>query len=135
MKIINEPGWIKYVSEGSGTPLDPAKSGKWMYFFTKKDQPAQICTKAIEDGLVMEAKHNDRPVGIICFYLNADDIAGHKAVITFMQENNLIKKTKTGKLFNINFKLDDQEDEPVPGTEIKLEKFVDLETGKWIYNA
>ena len=50
-------------------------------------------------------------------------------------ENNLIQKTKAGKLFNISFKLDDQTRAGEYGadfkSEIKLADFIDLYTGEW----
>ena len=53
-----------------------------------------------------------------------------------MMDNNLIRKTKAGKLYNISFKYDNQTRAGEYGTaftgEIKLEHFVDLQTGKFI---
>lgn len=65
-----------------------------------------------------------------------DDLEGHKRVIKYFIENSLLRKTKTGKLYNISFKLDEQTREGEYGTEfhseIKLEQFVDLNTGEFI---
>ena len=68
-------------------------------------------------------------------YIECDDLPAHKRVLQFMLENNLIQKTKAGKLFNISFKLDDQTRAGEYGadfkSEIKLADFVDLYTGEW----
>ena len=42
------------------------------------------------------------------FNLNSDDDVAHRHVIAFMLEHNLVRKTKSGKLYSIGFKLDDQ---------------------------
>ena len=60
----------------------------------------------------------------------------HKKVIQFFMSNDMIQKTKTGKLYNISFKLDDQTrageyGESYSGN-IKLEQFLDLQTGEWL---
>ena len=65
----------------------------------------------------------------------------HKKVIQFFLDNDMIQKTKTGKLYNISFKLDDQTRAGEYGemfqSEIKLEQFLDLYTGEWsfLYNS
>ena len=41
-------------------------------------------------------------------YLNLDDVEAHRRVVAFMLEHGLVRKTKSGKLYNIGFKLDDQ---------------------------
>lgn len=37
-----------------------------------------------------------------------DDVEAHRRVVAFMLEHGLVRKTKSGKLYNIGFKLDDQ---------------------------
>ena len=68
------------------------------------------------------------------FYLICDDNEGHKRVLSYFVKNDLIWKTKAGKLYNISFKLDDQTRAGEYGfgvhSEIKLEKFVNLNTGE-----
>ena len=135
MKIINFGGWVFYVSEEAKN-LDKHKCGKWMYFFDDEEFVAKICKDAVELGIVVESKHSDNAAGVSCFYLECDDLEGHKKVIQYFLDNNLIKKTKTGKLYNISFKLDDQTRAGEYGddfqSDIKLEKFLDLYTGTWI---
>lgn len=76
------------------------------------------------------------PTGVICFYLNGDDIENHKRVIQFMMDNDLIRKTKTGRYYNNSFKFDDQTRAGEYGADfegkIKLDEFIDLKTGRWI---
>ena len=46
--------------------------------------------------------------GVCCLYLNGNDREGHKRVLRYMLDNGLIRKTKSGKLYNISFKYDSQ---------------------------
>lgn len=59
----------------------------------------------------------------------------HKKVIQFFLNNDMIRNTKTGKLYNISFELDDQSRAGEYGEgyigNIKLEQFSDLQTGEW----
>lgn len=134
MEIINLGGWIFYIN---GEPnFDNNKVGKWMYFFDDKDYVSKICKNAVENSIVEEAKHSDDETGVACFYLECDDMVAHKRVISYFLENNLIQKTKKGRLYNISFKLDKQTLAGEYGknfhSDIKLENFIDLETGEWI---
>jgi len=132
-------GWCWYLTEDAKF-LKKHKCGKWMYFFNDQEFAMKICEKAIAEKICNECKCTDMEMigaktGVICFYLNCDDIDNHHKVIQFMLDNKLIQKTKTGRLYNISFKFDDQTREHEYGAEfegsIKLEHFVDLNTGKW----
>ncbi len=126
-------GWIFYFTDEHEN-LDEHKCGKWMYFFGDESYADEMCQKAVSNGVCAEAKHSDASEGVCCFYLNGDDIPAHKRVLQFFIDNNLIRKTKTGKLYNISFKFDDQTRAGEYGGdfkgEIKLEQFVDLQTGE-----
>lgn len=128
-------GWIFYLS-GKEKSLERNKCGKWMHFFNNKEFAAHICEEAIIKDICLESKHTDADEGVCCFYLNCDDMEGHKRVIKYLIENSLIRKTKTGKLYNISFKFDEQTRAGEYGrefhSEIKLEQFVDLNTGEFI---
>lgn len=128
-------GWVVYLS-GREFELEKHKCGKWMHFFNSKDFAERVCEEAVSKKICAEAKHTDAPTGVCCFYLNCDDVEAHKKVIKYFIDNSLIRKTKTGKLYNIAFKLDDQTRAGEYGSdfkaEIKLDKFVDLNTGKFI---
>ena len=133
MKIIENPAWVFYIEKPD---FDNDKIGKWMCFFKGRDFIAKLCQEAVEKGVVAEAKHSNANEGVSCFYLNCDDMASHKKVIEFFLNNNLIRKTKNGKLYNISFKMNKQTQAGEYGkdfkSEIKLEQFVDLNTGDWI---
>lgn len=135
MNIVNARGWVFYISE-EAVNLDKHKCGKWMYFFEDRQFVEKICTEAVNKGIVVEAKHSDAGNGVACFYLNFDDTAAHRKTIQYFINNNLIRRTKAGKLYNISFKLDDQTRAGEYGkdfqAEIKLEKFINLETGEWL---
>lgn len=133
-------GWCWYSTDGC-REIDPQKNGKWMYFFDDQSLAMSICEKAIASGACCSCKCTDMeilgvPTGVICFYLDGDDIAAHKRILEFMISNSLIRKTKTGKLYNISFKFDAQTRAGEYGPDfdgtLKLADFVDLNTGKWI---
>ena len=144
MSKLRAWGWY-WFSSGEKGRINWRKCGKWMYFFTDQDFAISMCEKAIEEGACYECKCSDLEKhskkdgsGVICFYLNGDDIDNHKRIITFMLKNDLIKRTKSGRLYNASFKFDDQTMDGEYGSDfkakIKLEQFVDLDTGEWIYN-
>lgn len=133
-------GWYWYQTEEEKL-LETNKCGKWMHFFNDQKFAMNICEKAITENVCYLCKCTDLELtgaetGVICFYLNADDIDNHHRVIQFMMDNKLISKTKTGRLYNISFKFDDQTraGEYGVGFEgvIKLEQFINLNTGEWI---
>ena len=138
MKVVNIPGWIYYL--GDEPLLEGSKVGKWMYFYRNKEGwefAKKMCQKAVESEIVSEAKCSVIPIqGVSCYYLNIDDDAGHKRIIHFFMDHDMIQQTKTGKLYNISFKLDTQTQARKYGSdfqsELKLEQFVDLNTGEWI---
>ena len=137
MEIIKKFGWVYYLGIDYKS-LCRNKCGKWMYFFTDKKFVANLCKKSIDEDIVVESKHTDGESGVACFYLNGDDFVRHKKILNFFITNNLIRRTKSGKLYNISFKFDRQTRDLEYGNdfnpEIKLENFVDLVTGKWIFN-
>lgn len=133
-------GWYWYVTDKAKL-LDKEKCGKWMHFFTNQEFAISICEKAIEENICYECKCTDMEyrgteTGVICFYLNGDDVENHRRVIQFMIDNELIQKTKTGRLYNISFKFDNQTREDKYGADftgiIKLDQFINLKTGEWI---
>ena len=135
MYTLSMGGWIFYLATNDIKELETDNCGKWMYFFNDVDFASSICKKAIEAGVVKQCKHSDNSEGVCCFYLSGDDINAHKRVIQFFLDNDLIRRTKTGKLYNISFKYDDQTDAGEYGAgftaEIKLDQFLDLNTGEW----
>lgn len=137
--MLRMGGWYFYLS-GKDNLLEEHKCGKWMHFFKDQELAMKICQKAIDEGACYECKCTDmeftgESTGVICFYLNGDDIENHRRVLKFMLDNNLIQRTKTGKLYNISFKYDDQtrngEYESDFVAKLKLNQFVDLVTGEF----
>jgi hypothetical protein len=134
MREIKQFGWVYYLADVVN--LEKDKSGKWMYFFDDNDFISKLCKDAVSNNIVVESKHSDAENGVACFYLNYDDMDAHKRTIKYFLDNNLIRKTKAGKLYNISFKLNEQTREGVYGnaynSEIKLSNFVNLINGEWI---
>lgn len=97
---------------------------------------AKICEKAVAEEVVVETKHSNASNGVCCFYLHFDDKEAHKRCIMYLIKNKLIRKTKTGRLYNMSFKLDNQTLNGEYGgsfaSEIKLANFINLENGEWI---
>lgn len=143
VEIERMGGWWWYCSHDNYKQFEKHKCGKWMHFFDKdkQDFAQYICEKSIEEGVCYECKCTDieaqqTPQGVICFYLNSDDIENHKRIIKFMMENNLIRKTKTGRYYNTPFKFDYQTRAGEYGSDfeakITLSDFIDLNSGEWI---
>ncbi len=139
MEIISNMEWVFYVNPASAALFKDDKVGKWMYFYADRKIAETVCKKAVEKGIVAESKHSNASEGVCCFYLNCDDIETHKKIIKFFIDNNLIRKTKAGKYYNLSFKLDSQTEDGEYGkdfnAEIKLAEFIDLSTGEWIYSG
>lgn len=137
-QILSCFGWVYYINKQKQKEFDDNKVGKWMFFFCDKVFAAEICKRAVFENIVNEAKHSEADKGVCCFYLNIDDIEAHKRCLNFFLENNLIRKTKAGRLYNISFKLDNQTRNNEYGNkfkaQIKLADFIDLNTGKWRKN-
>ena len=140
VKMEKFRGWCWYLTDKAKL-LEKHKCGKWMHFFDDQKFAMSICEKAIAENVCYECKCTDMETtdckrGVICFYLNSDDIENHHRVIQFMIDYQLIQKTRKGKFYNISFKFDDQTRAKKYGKDfigvIKLEHFIDLNTGKWI---
>ncbi len=131
-------GWEFYVSIPH-PKFDDAKVGKWMYFSNDLKRCQEVVSNAVKSGIVKEAKYAYPDGGACCFYLHIDDFEGHRRVIEYFLKNDMIRRTKTGKLYNIAFKLDSQTIAGEYGnafqSELKLEQLMDLSTGEWIRKA
>ena len=148
MEIEENIAWIMYI--GDSSKFIDNKVGKWMYFFKTSDDIERIkklCSDAVKQGIVKLSKHTNPDsfglnphgtsvTGVCCFYLNCDDIEGHKKILSYFIKNNMIGRTKTGRLCNISFKLDDQTRAGQYGNDfiakITLDKFINLDTEEWI---
>lgn len=133
IRVIHSGVWVFYIGEDADT-LDSKQCGKWMHFFNDRSFAESICKRAVEEGIVAESKHFDADEGVCCFYLNGNNGAAHKRVLKFFLDNGLMRKKKDGSLYNIAFKYDNQTRAGEYGEEfesnIKLDQFVDLKTGK-----
>lgn len=139
---VDNPWWSFYIDTELAPELDEHRCGKWMFFFNDIEFAEEICRKAALGRVVAECKHSSSEIlakkrsGVACFYLNSDDDETHRRVIAFMLEHNLIRKTKSGKLYNIGFKLDDQTRAGEYGgdfkAQIKLDDFVNLDSGEFL---
>lgn len=138
-------GWTFYTDEESNYQFFEEKVGKWMYFFDENCDLKKVdwlCWDAVDNEIVKASKHTDFSTlkdlhtGVACFYLNADDTNGHKKVIQFFLENEMIPRNKNGNYRNISFKFDSQTIAGNYGdnfeSKITLSQFIDLKTGKWI---
>ena len=139
---VDNPWWSFYIDIELAPGLDERRCGKWMFYFNDIEFAEEICRRAALGMVVAECKHSssgsviESGRGVACFYLNSDDIKGHRRVIAFMLEHGLVRKTKSGKLYNIGFKLDDQTRAGEYGSDFKaritLSDFVDLESGEFL---
>lgn len=138
--IVNS-SWEYFKTEAT---LDPSKVGKWMVFFdfsNSRENIKNYCREAVEKGIVTSTKLSNRPnpagQGVACFYLEIDNYEGHKRIIKFLMQHNLILKTKNNeKFYNMSFKLDSQtkNNEYKEGfiSKLTLDELIDLKTGTWI---
>lgn len=106
MNITKTGEWIFFTNENSKC-LDNLKMGKWMVYFSESSREyiKEMCEKAVNENVVPEAKVATNG-DVACFYLNIDEIEYHRKCIIFMLENNLIRKTKAGRYYNVSFKKD-----------------------------
>lgn len=91
MRVVKNPAWVFYLAD-KDPDFDENKVGKWMYFFADRSFVEDVCKAAIKEGIVEECKHSNASEGVSCFYLNDDDLEGHRRVIEFFIKNDLIRK-------------------------------------------
>ena len=136
MKIFRRNLYTYYLADN--VTLDDNKCGKWMCHFNNLSFAENICQNAVINGIVEEAKHSNNVDGVCFFYLNIDDIEGHKCVIEYFLKNKLIPKTKKGRYYNIPFKLDEQTRKGEYAEfgnftpKLTLSDFVNLDTGEFL---
>ena len=111
---VDNPWCSFYIDTELAPALDESRCGKWMFYFNDIEFAEEVCRKAALGMVVAECKHSsfesviENGRGVACFYLNLDDVEAHRRVVAFMLEHGLVRKTKSGKLYNIGFKLDDR---------------------------
>ncbi|EPT1453043.1 hypothetical protein ACVOZ6_004698 [Escherichia coli] len=125
-------GWQHYIAH-SGVKPHP-NAGKWCVYFYGQDYARQVCERAIEEGVTQACKHNAADSGMLIFFAEMTDRAAVKRIAQWLIDNDLIRKTGKGKLYNIAFKSDEQTAAGEYGknfeAEIKLGDLFDLTTGK-----
>lgn len=148
MPVIIEDCWGWHWASIKGYKLDEDKGGKWMAFLPldQYSLAADLVDIAVDEGICKIAKcslperaqhSRDKTIAIILFG-EIDDYHFHKSCTQFMLKYNLIQRTKTGRLYNISFKLNSQTRDGVYGDDykneiqLKLEHIRSLDTGEWL---
>lgn len=138
LQVIQDIAWCYYMHKNH-KQLSLQSCGKWMYFYENDRALAErLCSNAVKQGVVTESKHTNSDVGsgVCCFYLDGNDLEAHRKCITYFMDNNMIRRTKAGKLYNISFKFDSQTGLKEYGASfsavIKLSDFVNLTTGEFL---
>lgn len=139
---IDNGFWHFVLNTDEVKDLDIETCGKWMAYFDDFDFAEDICREAVESGAAAECKCTSRFMlatrgsGVICFYVNGDDTQGHRKILSFMIEHDLIRRTKSGRLYNIGFKFDFQTRAGEYGEafvpKMTLSNFVNPETGEFL---
>lgn len=121
--------------------------GKFMTFYKGPidGELQKVILEALAEGATPLVKHtNPKTMGLnpnpryrdssTIIWYSSDDKESLQKVVGFLIKNNLIRKTKTGKLYNISFKYDAQTIMGEYGDDftgvIKLEDLVNLNTGE-----
>ena len=139
-EIIGHGIWTFYVADGWES-LDPGRLGKWMVPVDDESDASELCEAAVDEGIVLEAKHETEPEaaagGVTCFlYLHGDDDEGHRRLAAWLLANGLVPRSADGALEDLEFKHDRQTragqygDAFVP--DVTLGQFVDLATGEMV---
>ena len=119
MKITSTEKWVYYTADNY-YGFDPKKVGKWMYFYYDVNQADAFCRKAVDNCVTNRAKHSNAASGICGFYV----------------DNDLVRRTASGRLFDIAFKYEvadyfgDFGEATLP--KLKLSDFVDLDSGEML---
>ncbi|WP_406613827.1 hypothetical protein ACJA23_02860 [Mycoplasma corogypsi] len=145
LKISTDLAWKWFIDEETIKTLDTDENGKWLIFAKHEniEYLDDLVLKGFEQESFIAVKRTNEiydPVYgidsvVYIFYANYSDYDRHIKILSFLKENNLIRKTKTGKYFNISFKLDEQtlEGEYMwnggVNSTLKLNMIMDLDTG------
>lgn len=138
MKITSTEKWVYYTADNY-YGFDPKKVGKWMYFYYDVNQADAYCRRAVDNCITNRAKHSNATSGICGFYVDIGDNDGHRRVIKFLLDNDLVRRTASGRLFDIAFKYEvsdyfgDFGEATLP--KLKLSDFVDLDSGEMLPTA
>ncbi|MFC7784246.1 hypothetical protein ACFQWC_07065 [Rossellomorea sp. GCM10028870] len=139
-----------YYWYGKGLPTkqpfnDTDNVGKFTTFTNEITEDLQgKIVKAVHEGSAKLVKHSDPTIdksmyrgagqGEAVIWYSTDKKEDLTKLVEYLIENNLIQKTKTGKLYNISFKYDTQTRNNEYGdnfvAQIKLADLVNLATGE-----
>lgn len=132
--------WRYYIDPKASSGLLDDECGKWMVFFTEAEKAAAVCEDAVASGSFAQAKHSSALSvalsrggrGVMCLYVNGGDAEGQKKACRFIVERGLVRKAKSGKLYDMPFKYDWQTRTNMYGKGfhafLHLSDFVDLTT-------
>lgn len=126
VKVLVSDEWVRYYGD-TESELNLDMVGKWICAYTKKDFAEHISRKAIVEGVVSACQHSNADEGIICFYVNGEDLEEHRRLISWMLSHDLLHRDENGVLDNIEFTYDMQT--TTKETDFTLESFVDLVSG------
>jgi len=79
-------GWMWYFDKYNIPKFDSNRSGKWMIFNKDIEFLNRLCSEAVKQGIVWEAKVSCIPkddTHVSCFYLHVDDNERHRRIIQF----------------------------------------------------
>lgn len=132
--------WCFYSDPEGAAKLSDDECGKWMVFFTDAEKASAICEDAVDSGSFAQAKHSSALSvalsrggrGVMCLYVNGGDAEGQKKAVRFLVRRGLVRKAKSGKLYDMPFKYDWQTRTNAYGRDfyafLHLSDFVDLST-------
>ncbi|PGX01696.1 hypothetical protein COE40_19200 [Bacillus cereus] len=136
-------GWCWY---GTDTFKETDNVGKFMTFVKDdiSNELQELILKAIKQGATTLIKHTDprtinfnpfvKDGSLAIIWYSTDEEKALKGLAKFLIDNDLVRKTKAGKYFNISFKYDDQTRNGEYGEQFKasisLKDLMDLDTGK-----
>lgn len=136
-------GWLWY---GANTFTESDKVGKFMTYGKGdiSDELQGLILKAIKQGVTPLVKHTNldtitfnpraKDGSWVIVWYSSDDENCLKSLAKFLVDEGLVQKTKTGKLYNIAFKYDEQtRNDEYAGefkSKISLQDLMNLNTGE-----
>ncbi|PHB13588.1 hypothetical protein COE80_29895 [Bacillus pseudomycoides] len=137
-------GWCWY---GTNTFKETDNVGKFMTRGVGdiSDEMQELILKAIERGVTPFVKHSDPDMlkfnprskdgSWMIIWYSTDEEKALKDLAKFLIDHGLVRKTKSGRYYNISFKYDEQTRNGEYGVQFKpsitLEDLMDLNTGEF----
>lgn len=106
IQIVRRNDWIFYINEDA-VKLNPWKSGKWMYFFQINDVQKNYAMRLLKALLLSKGNvlMHQRGTTVYMEMLMTSRIT---SVLSISGDDDIIRKRKSDKLFNISFNHDHQ---------------------------